>query len=68
MIQDENMCVECGSRFIREKSKMENLCPECSHYLYGYSKCSHVFKNGECMYCHWNGNESEYIKNLKEDK
>ncbi len=57
-------CVECGSEFLRSKSKMKELCPECAHRLYGYENCNHIFKNGKCVICLWNGNQSDYTKNL----
>jgi hypothetical protein len=58
-------CDECGSLYYRETSKMESLCPECSHWLYGYKPCEHDFYEGHCNKCHWDGSVSEYIKNLK---
>lgn len=62
------ICDECNSEFFEEKSQMKNLCPECSHFLYGYPNCSHEMKNGRCKKCHWNGNESVYIKKLKSNE
>lgn len=59
------ICDECQSRYKAETSKMENLCPECSHLLYGYENCRHQFENGKCIYCHWNGNRSEFVGKLK---
>lgn len=59
------ICDECGSAFIKASSRMEKLCPECAHILYGYPKCCHIFENGKCMYCYWNGKHSEFIKSLK---
>ena len=59
------VCDECGSEFFTNASKMSNLCPECAHYLYGYPNCRHVFKNGRCIRCGWDGSESDYIKRLK---
>jgi len=58
------ICAECGSEFLKSKSEMEELCPECAHWLYGYEKCKHVFKDGKCTRCLWNGNKSEYIKSI----
>ena len=55
-------CDECGSEFLKSISKMKRLCPECAHILYGYPGCNHIFKNGRCIYCYWNGKQSEYIK------
>lgn len=59
------LCDECGSGFLKEMSKMKKLCPECAHILYGYPNCNHVFKNGRCIYCYWNGGQSKYIESLK---
>ena len=56
------ICDECGSEFLRSSSKMMALCPECAHVLYDYPNCAHVFKNGRCIYCYWDGSQSEYIK------
>ncbi|MBQ8896376.1 MAG: hypothetical protein IKM32_04340 [Clostridia bacterium] len=61
------ICDECGSEFIRERSKMTSLCPNCAHLIYGYENCKHIFENGKCVLCLWNGNESDYIKSLKQD-
>ena len=57
-----SICDECGSEFLKLSSKMMALCPECAHILYGYPNCAHDFKNGRCIYCHWDGSQSEYIK------
>lgn len=51
---------------MKGSSNMMALCPECAHYLYGYPNCCHRFENGRCVYCHWNGSESAYIKSLKQ--
>lgn len=58
------ICDECESEFYKSASKMKGLCPECAHVLYGYPKCNHVFKNGKCVYCYWEGKQSDYIKSL----
>ncbi|MCI9081699.1 MAG: hypothetical protein HFI70_05175 [Lachnospiraceae bacterium] len=55
-------CGECGSEFLKSSSKMASLCPECSHILYGYPNCAHIFKNGRCINCCWDGSRSEYTK------
>lgn len=68
-IEDEKIiiiCEECRSGFVSGTSKMMNICPECAHYLYGYPNCNHVFQNGKCIYCGWDGSESDYIKRLKQ--
>ncbi len=59
-----SICDECGSEFIKSSSKMAALCPKCTHVLYGYQNCIHTFKNGRCIYCYWDGSQSEYIKYL----
>lgn len=56
------ICDECGSAFLQARSRMEKLCPECAHILYDYPKCDHVFEGGKCIYCYWDGKQSEYIK------
>lgn len=61
------VCDECGSLFFKERSKMKALCPECAHILYDYPNCSHHFQNGRCIFCYWDGSESDYIKYLKKD-
>ncbi|MBN6709660.1 hypothetical protein JFL47_11575 [Haemophilus haemoglobinophilus] len=61
------ICDECGSEYFAESSKMSDLCPDCSHYLYGYENCNHKFENGRCIYCYWNGFSSDFInKNFKD--
>lgn len=59
-----SVCDECGSKFIKAKSKMMSLCPECAHILFGYENCNHQFKDGKCELCHWDGSRSDYIKRL----
>ena len=61
------ICVECGSAFLKASSKMDNLCPECSHILYGYENCKHSFVHGKCKKCLWDGSRSEYVKKLLSD-
>ena len=41
------VCDECGSEYLASTSKMASLCPECTHVLYGYENCDHVFKDGK---------------------
>ena len=31
--------------------------------FYGYPNCNHVFENGRCVLCYWDGNKSDYLKN-----
>ena len=59
------VCGECGSEFLKSKSKMQGLCPECASILYGYTNCKHIFKNGRCVHCLWDGSRSEYIKSTE---
>lgn len=59
-----NTCCECESEFLTAASKMKELCPECASVIYGYENCNHIFKDGKCVKCLWNGNRSEYIKSL----
>ena len=68
--KDKNIkiCDECGSEFFAPQSKMESLCPECAHVLYGYENCNHVFENGKCTLCLWDGSESEFIRSLKNEQ
>ncbi|MBE6665704.1 MAG: hypothetical protein E7603_05740 [Ruminococcaceae bacterium] len=63
--KDTAVCDECGSEYLASKSKMASLCPECAHVLYGYENCNHVFEDGKCTLCLWDGSVSEYIKGLK---
>ncbi len=62
--RDIGNCVECGSKYLKITSKMMALCPECASILYGYENCKHVFKDGKCKKCLWNGSRSDYIKYL----
>ncbi|MDA7527757.1 hypothetical protein N8590_02090 [bacterium] len=41
-------CDECGSNFFPPASKMDGLCPECEHYLYGYDNCDHSIVGVSC--------------------
>ncbi len=61
------ICVECGSEYLANSSKMSELCPECASVLYGYKNCNHIFENGKCIKCLWDGSRSNYIKHLLED-
>lgn len=62
------ICDECGSEYLASTSKMASLCPECAHVLYGYENCKHIFKDGKCTLCLWDGSRSDYIKSLKQDE
>ena len=57
-------CDECGSKFYASASKMQSLCPECASILYGYENCNHVFENGRCVKCFWDGSRSEYVREM----
>lgn len=46
------ICDECESKYFADSSKMANLCPNCSHYLYGYKNCQHIFIDGRCINCY----------------
>ena len=59
------ICDECGSEFLKSVSKMSSLCPECAHRLYGYENCEHIFENGKCIKCFWNGNKSNNAESRK---
>lgn len=69
MTQAENQtvktCDECGSSFFPKVSRMVGLCPECSHLIYGYENCRHIFTDGRCSICHWDGSISDFSKKLK---
>ena len=65
MNTDRGICDECGSEFLLSSSKMKALCPECAHILYGYENCGHVFKNGRCEKCLWDGSKSHFTKNIQ---
>lgn len=58
-IAQVGLSVDC---IYRHAGKMRNLCPECAHVLYGYENCSHIFENGRCVKCYWDGKRSEYLK------
>ncbi|MDE5620087.1 MAG: hypothetical protein K2I80_06155 [Ruminococcus sp.] len=62
------ICNECGSKFLKSSSEMKGLCPRCAYVLYGYQDCRHIFRDGKCIYCHWNGSGSEYIKSCLKEK
>jgi predicted RNA-binding Zn-ribbon protein involved in translation (DUF1610 family) len=58
-------CDECGSLFYAKASSMDALCPECAHTLYGYQACAHIFKDGRCLKCFWDGSVSAHIQKIK---
>ena len=58
-------CDECESPFFAPSSRMDGLCPECAHHLYGYSNCSHVFVSDACELCGWDGSVSTFVQSLK---
>lgn len=61
-------CDECGSLYFADTSRMDSLCPECAHLLYGYEPCVHTFVNGRCSRCHWDGSVSDYGRKLKQER
>lgn len=64
MNREIRTCSECESEYYADSSKMMELCPDCSHYLYGYKNCNHDFKEGRCIKCYWNGKSSKYIEDI----
>jgi RNAse (barnase) inhibitor barstar len=60
-----NQCLECDSEYYADSSKMLGLCPECSHHIYGYKNCEHVFEKGRCVKCCWDGSSTAFIEELK---
>ena len=65
MEKETKICDECGSTYFIGTSKMESMCPECSHVIYSCEPCAHEFKNNRCTKCNWDGSTTEYIKSLK---
>lgn len=61
-------CDECESLYVAATSKMGNLCPECSHWLYGYEPCEHKIVDGRCQHCHWDQSVSDFVNGLKEQE
>lgn len=61
-------CDECGSMFFAQTSRMDGLCPECAHHLYGEVNCTHRFANGHCAHCGWDGSRSDYVRSLIEKR
>lgn len=57
-------CDECGSEYYAGSSLMKSICPECAHALYGYTNCAHVFENGRCILCYWDGRKSKFTEKL----
>lgn len=55
-------CDECGSLYFADSSQMCAMCPECSTVIFGYDPCIHVFQDGRCSLCYWDGSASKYIK------
>ncbi len=63
-------CDECNSLYFDASSPMEALCPECSHWLYGYDRCEHEFETesqsspgGRCRKCFWDGTVTAFVRN-----
>jgi len=64
MKKEIKTCDECESEFYSEKSEMKSLCPNCSHFIYGYDNCEHVFINARCIKCYWNDSTTDFIKSI----
>lgn len=58
-------CHECGSDYLAASSQMSHLCPEYSHWLYGYPPCAHEFVAGHCSRCGRDGSVSAYLRKLQ---
>lgn len=54
-------CDECGSLFLGSATKMDGLCAECAHQLYGYPACIHDITKGRCAKCGWDGSVSAFL-------
>jgi hypothetical protein len=67
-VRASKTCDECKSTYYADSSSMASLCTECSHLLYGYPVCKHVFESGRCTSCGWDGSRSRYIKSLSDDQ
>ncbi|RZK90628.1 MAG: hypothetical protein EOO62_34800 [Hymenobacter sp.] len=66
MKPETRVCDECGSSYYAHASRMSKLCPECSHYLYGYPNCPHSFRAGRYQLCHWDGSTTQFIAKLRQ--
>lgn len=64
MKRAKSTCDECESSYFTDSSKMASLCPNCAYKLYGYSNFIHHLADGICVECGWNGQESDYVKEL----
>jgi hypothetical protein len=60
-------CDECRSPFTSDSSRMAALCPECSHWLYGYPNCTHEMVGGECRTCRWDGSVTPFVQCVKDE-
>lgn len=58
-------CDECESEHFADASPMEGLCAACAHALYGYPACAHLFDEGRCQRCGWDGSRSDYLRALE---
>ncbi|MAE86141.1 MAG: hypothetical protein CMB80_25615 [Flammeovirgaceae bacterium] len=68
MKKEIRICDECESEYFAKSSEMAKLCPNCSHFLYGYPNCQHNFENGRCENCYWDGSTTNFINELKNKK
>jgi hypothetical protein len=59
-------CDECDSLYFADTSRMNALCPECAHLLYGYEPCFHIFVDRRCALCHWDGSLSQLSDKLSD--
>lgn len=62
------VCEECGSRYLKPVSGMKALCPECASVLYGCPPCEHIFENGICTECMWDGRKTPYMTKIQEEQ
>lgn len=60
------ICDECRSSYVARMSQMDQLCPECAHWLYGYPLCEHSFTDDRCAKCGWDGSRTKFINALIE--
>ena len=67
MTREKKTCDECESLNFMDSSEMMVLSPDCAHKLYGYPNCRNEFENGNCKKWGWNGQTSEYLKNLEKE-
>lgn len=64
MSKNTKTCDECESNYIDGTSEMASMCPECSHWYFGYPNCEHKFESGECIRCGWDRSRSKNLSDL----